>query len=613
MNVKLMNAHLVNFAGARDVEVLFDGKDFYINGRNGTGKTTIYNAIWWLFFGKNGNGEERFAIRPLDVEGNPIHNIDISVTATVMVNSELVELKKTSREKWVKKRGTETAQFQGNEIIYEIDGYPRKESEYKKYISDIVSEEVFKMLTSPTYFASMPWKKQRDILMQFVSEKSDVDLAKEIGGYDPILDDLRTAPSLDAIEKKYKAASKELTDKQKEIPVRIDELEGQIVDDNSEELLQRKKKLEGDLAAIDNARVEQGAVRFNAMNEVLARNSEINKELVGIDDMIRKSFKAVSDAEAQLERLRGLIESNKNTINEAKIAIESYKAAKFDEAVYKADTVCPCCGREYPAEKVSEIIKSQRDKFEKNKADSITIMTKKIDDSEADIKSLEADIHDYEALVKTNTIKGAELTEKANSLRSERDALACAKIPADAQEKIDELDAVITSYGPVEAISGEIKVINDKLAVIGRNTDLRGRVEALRVELKNVAQKIADIERMLYLLGMFIQAKMELVSRTVNEHFEKVSFKLFEVQINGGIKETCEMTVNGVPYSDLNQSDRILAGLRVIKALQNLFGVAAFIFIDNAESINADRIPKMVNQTILMNVTEDRNLTMGAW
>jgi hypothetical protein len=73
------------------------------------------------------------------------------------------------------------------------------------------------------------------------------------------------------------------------------------------------------------------------------------------------------------------------------------------------------------------------------------------------------------------------------------------------------------------------------------------------------------------------------------------------------------MTVNGVPYSDLNQSDRILAGLRVIKALQNLFGVAAFIFIDNAESINADRIPKMVNQTILMNVTEDRNLTMGAW
>jgi len=60
---------------------------------------------------------------------------------------------------------------------------------------------------------------------------------------------------------------------------------------------------------------------------------------------------------------------------------------------------------------------------------------------------------------------------------------------------------------------------------------------------------------------------------------------MFETQINGGIKNTCEAMVEGVPFSDLNNAMKINAGLEIIKALCEFYQVNAPIFIDNRESV----------------------------
>lgn len=119
-------------------------------------------------------------------------------------------------------------------------------------------------------------------------------------------------------------------------------------------------------------------------------------------------------------------------------------------------------------------------------------------------------------------------------------------------------------------------------------------------------------EQMLYLLEEFIRFKLNKVSESINSHFKTVNFKLFEMQLNGGMKDCCECTVNGVPYSTLNSGHRIVAGLDIIHSLSELYGVSVPIFVDNAESLNEFNVPDMDAQLILLSVSEDKQLKVEA-
>ena len=92
--------------------------------------------------------------------------------------------------------------------------------------------------------------------------------------------------------------------------------------------------------------------------------------------------------------------------------------------------------------------------------------------------------------------------------------------------------------------------------------------------------------------------------------FHLVNFKLFDMQINGLSPETCEVTVNGVPYKDLNSGHKIIAGLDIIRTLSEINNVEAPIFIDNAESINGFNIPEIDTQMVLLKVSDDKELVV---
>ena len=202
MKIKLKSLHLENFKGIKSLDVDFGDKT-KIKGQNAAGKTTVFDAFTWLLFNKNSAGEEKFNVRPLDSDGKRIDNVEIKVVAVLEVDGKEVELSKVQKQKWVKKRGTDVTELQGNENLYEIDGYPKSEADYKSYISGLVNEDLFKMLTNPQYFSSMKWKDQRDILMKFVSDISDVELAQELNivdgedkhTYDSLIPELEKAPS----------------------------------------------------------------------------------------------------------------------------------------------------------------------------------------------------------------------------------------------------------------------------------------------------------------------------------------------------------------------------------------------------------------------------------
>ena len=105
-----------------------------------------------------------------------------------------------------------------------------------------------------------------------------------------------------------------------------------------------------------------------------------------------------------------------------------------------------------------------------------------------------------------------------------------------------------------------------------------------------------------------------MLSDKINGKFSRVRFKLFEMQVNGGMRETCVMQINSngsyVDYGSANNAAKIIGGLDVIDALSELYGVTAPIWLDNAEAINDVNIPETKAQMILLRVSDEPGLTI---
>lgn len=272
MEIKLKSIRIQNFKGCKDRFIEFVERT-RISGANATGKTTVFDAFTWLLFGKDSLGNAKFDIRPLDKDGNMIDNLEISVEAKISVNDEEYVLKKVQKQKWVKKRGTNTTEFQGNVNEFEINGYPKSEKEFKEFISGMIDEKIFNLVTNPVAFTSLPWKEQRGILMRFVGESSDVEIAETHGEkFSKLIPELKIA-STDDILKKYTKTKNALNKEMIEIPARIDEVSKQLEKVNVSELEIEKlakevalKKVEDELAGGVEKTEEINAKREQVMN-----------------------------------------------------------------------------------------------------------------------------------------------------------------------------------------------------------------------------------------------------------------------------------------------------------------------------------------------------------
>lgn len=154
--IKLLSMHIQNFKGCKDRTIEF-GEKTRISGANATGKTTIFDAFTWLLFNQDSLGSADFDIRPLNKDGTMVDDVEISVEASLLIDGEERAIKKTQKQKWVKRRN----EFQGNENKYEIDGVPiDTQKEYKDFVAGIVDEEVFSLVTNPSAFNLLPWKNK---------------------------------------------------------------------------------------------------------------------------------------------------------------------------------------------------------------------------------------------------------------------------------------------------------------------------------------------------------------------------------------------------------------------------------------------------------------------
>lgn len=671
MRIILKSLHIENFKGIKSLEVNFSNKTS-IKGQNAAGKTTIFDAFTWLLFNKNSAGEEKFNIRPLDKDGNRIDNVEIKVEGVLDVEGKEVMLSKVQKQNWVKKRGTNTVTLQGNPNSYEIDGYPKSEADFNAYVSELAqSEDMFRLLTNPQYFSSLRWKEQRDILMKLTTEVSDVELAQIDSQYAPLLSELEKAPSTDDIRAKFSKSLTEWKKKQAEIPVRIDEAEKSKVDVDTAEQellktdLERQIKeielqMESSSKVIDDLEQQKFELQFEVNDCKRKANESLIKERRSLDDRKDEATIKFNDLHKQIIKLESEIVEKKKRIptlesEKAELGKQymSEKEKAFDESPYLFDefkwkfdestTVCSLCGQRLPEDKIEQLktdfeekkakakedaaerLKTIRESFNNQKVAELNRIASLGTDKKSEIETMKSDIEDAEKKlpelreqeteqmkIKNECIKKlSELPEEAD-LSTNDDYKVLMKKDTDLQSQIDSARANSIDTSELESKKLELEAaLEDAKTIIAqaaKNVEIDERIAQLQAEQKEIGQKVADQEQMLYLLESFIRYKLDKVSDSINSHFKTVNFKLFEMQLNGGMKDCCECTVNGVPYSTLNSGHRIVAGLDIIRSLSELYGVSVPIFVDNAESLNEFNVPDMDAQLILLTVSEDKQL-----
>lgn len=165
-----------NFKGFKDFTLEANGDSLMVFGDNGTGKTSIADAVNWLFFNKDTQNKTDFGIKTMN-NGVVIPAISHEVEGVFLIDGNEVSLKKEYVEKYTKKRGGVTSEFTGHETNHFIDGVPKSKGEYEKYIASIVNEDVFRLLTNPAYFnEQLHWKDKRKTLLDICGDISDEDV-----------------------------------------------------------------------------------------------------------------------------------------------------------------------------------------------------------------------------------------------------------------------------------------------------------------------------------------------------------------------------------------------------------------------------------------------------
>ena len=638
MRATIKSLYLENFKGVKSATYQFDGKNVSVIGQNATGKTTIADSLWWLLFNKDSAGNEKFSIRPLDSDGKQIDNVEICVSAVLDIDGEEMELKKIQKQKWVKQRSSSITTLQGNVNSYEVDGFPKSEKEYKERVAGISEEELFKILTNPFYLPSLKWNEQRSRIIALADDIPDVEVAKKNEMFAGLLPDLEKAKSTDDIKKKYQKALNEWKKKQAELPVRIDEAEKQKVDIDVAELELLKNSLNQKIAE-NKAKQEDISKEFEEQQKASDGILELKFEL---NDLQRKAneennFKRrkiqekidhekymvsplernIAEIEQEISLLEKRIEHQTKRLNEMRNKYKEVQNLEFDES----SLVCPYCGNEYREDKKEE----KRTNFKNKKSEDLSVITAEgnaakdsIEVEKAKTKELKEELSEYKRKLDVLYKTIADLKKQLSELPDSVDISDRPEVQ-EIQRQIAEKEVAMNKGNSAEEIRQQLKdkaeelqkqmdVVKEQFVLVKISNEADDRIAELQAEQREVAQKVADQEKMLYLLEEFIRFKMDRVSNTINQKLDGICVKLFEIQINGGAKECCELTYDGVPYGSLNNGHRIVAGLKIIKALQEFYGIYAPVFIDNAESINDFNLPEMDCQIILLKVTEDKEL-----
>ena len=632
--MKLESLNLENFKGVKRFELNTEGNDIDVYGANGAGKTTLADAYFWLLFGKDSTGrsDSNFDIIPLGASG-----LDCSVRGVFRKETgEEFSLRRVYKQKFERKNGEAERKNKGNTTDFYIDDVPKPKKDYTAFVSGICDEATLMLFTDPDRFpGKMRWDERREMLIRlFATQTSDrkiIEAHKELA---PLMNliGLKSVSDYAAISReRRKVINRELSD----IPGRIDEAEKAkpaeavplpIDGPRLGQLIVEKSKLEDEISSLRSgesvatmrkeiAEIEAEIARTGADYTRKTLTMTTSPELTAAKQERMQLSSAISERAFKLDAMALQIAAREKKLDELRKACIDNFNMEFDST----SGICPTCGREY----LEPQIESMCAAWNEQKADRQEQLETQGRETRAELDRM---IHESEVL----QIEQDEAQKRQQKVEATIRAIEKAIQQPPAWETTPQYESLVTNLSEkrcrldelqrsidinisrcrekLTTVEAEISEINTRQVNKGIIDQQNARIRQLMAEEKKLALELAEIDNGLRLADEFVQAQATDIEDSVNNAFRMVRWKLFDRQINGGIKACCEATVNGVEYgTNLNSAARLNAGLDIISALSGKMGVSFPIWIDNAESVT-DYLPVQSQVIRLFVSAEDKQL-----
>ena len=419
---------------------------------------------------------------------------------------------------------------------------------------------------------------------------------------------------LDEQEKALNDVSSVYDEKSREI-VELRNKQNQIRMERNKTLSGNRQSIQGEIAELQSQKKEKS-------NELLLAEMDLRHSNMGIErhtaelEKAQKDWKEYSGREYPEEHL------------------EAIKSETLDEN----SLICPTCGQDLPEEQAEKI----RADFEQKKA-------KRIKDEEGvKIAFYEAKDKKMTEIAESGNKAAADLKE-ANKAKAEAEQKIAGikksisdlalKI-AEKEKELSALPAEVDLSGDAEyrAISAQIETAQKSLETMDNGSSARAeitekrnayiresaklaaeinkiqsdkaehdrRVEELEEKLKAEGQRCADIEKNIDTLLNFSIEKNKALADMVNPYFKHFQFVFYDTTIEGNIYETLRIMCDGTDFfSGLNRSDQILCEIDLVCGLQKLNNLNLPVWVDNSEAVNADGLPEIEQQMIVLEVSDE--------
>ena len=629
---------LHNFKGLKHENLLLNNSNVTISGANGSGKSSIACGWYWLMADCSESLVSNPAVFPLDMEeATP----SVEVVADIDGKQVILERRLTRTVKKSKVEGVADAvSFSSTYLVNSVEYGLR---DFKQKIAEYGITDKFLSLSHPDLFLSQKKDEMRKVLFGMVSDITDYEVALQMDGCAEatlLLKDY-TFEEVASMQNTNLRKIKEVYGKDGELlRAKIEGLELSKADLDFSALELQKNMLTEQLEK-NRAAQRVGVQINNELTQLREQDMKLQFELSGIKQKEQAEKKAAEEKilserrglqekllqiERDISRWNNEVDIHGNSITRLETSIKQGQDAisKIEAEVFDETTaVCPVCHRVYESDKIEEM----KTDFEADKLRRIADLHKEITEfmSMLAIKRTERaekakniqkamnDKADIETALKQplNALQGnmeephtydAEI-ERINQAMADNNRLIETK-------KFSMPNMAVLSNEETE-LNGKIRDVEIQLSKAADNARIDDTIADLRASQLEFEQNKANSEKILYQLSLIQKKKNELLTESINKHFQIVKFAFFKYQKNGEYKECCEVFVDGKELgASLNTAMQIRAKLDIISGLQNFYNEHYPVFLDSSEMLdeNTKSQINMPCQMVYLKVAENKNL-----
>lgn len=643
--MKLLKLQIKNFKGIETRVIEPRGESIEIYGDNALTKTSTLDAIGFILFERDiqNRSVQAFGIKPREKTedgslGEVIYGLEPSVSVELTLDSGTpLKIKKVHREKWEKQRGSNTERVTGYTIDYYWNTLDITYTEFKERWSKIIDDEVAKQLSLPDYVSErMSVAERRALLVSLIQydDQNVIDAFPELADYFDILGGEDQAIVVESLKKKRTDLKKELGTRKTPgaIDARIDENQRKIkevpeikeVQSKIQELTGQKESLQSKISEIKagggladlNVKIQEiESLKQKAVND---HQKTVDESLLQAREKVKELENSVDQADSELREAARQYESAKADVEEAESEhesigsdIESNKSRTPDPKPEKQDPKpcvmgcppeCPDCGASL-LEAAGDDDSGYEDyvmSFNAQKAETLKALRESFEQQQKEVDRLAAVLKEKEQDGAKARAKQSQRKDALNKAKAALEAQKTGIAPPDLSKYEKQQEALhekvkqvkFSLQSSIDEIQSQIdpidQLINDQnthLQDHKANAEYRARIDELLALKRKTGDELTEVEDKLTVIENFNREKAKMIEGKVNKLFNKVNWRLFEIQNNGGLKEICDAVYNSNPWGDLSASEQIKCGIDIIETLSRHYRKSMPVLIDRQEGV----------------------------